>query len=186
MCGRAFQRKVDLRRHTDSQHGPTPQNLTVSATTANTNNPDTRGSPTATDLNSQLYVNSHLAGLKATQNTSPLFSYNSFSSSGSSSQQEHSKKPLAQQHSNTTSPGQLSNYASSPIHVNTKQQPHDTSANLNLTSDSNSQQSSPTQAANESSVSSGSQSSSKSKSNSLRKKMSYDPIGDEIRKLEQN
>ena len=61
-CGRAFQRKVDLRRHTDSQHG------------ANSNN--NKPSPTDDSINqSKVYLNNALP------NTEPNFGYSSSSSS---------------------------------------------------------------------------------------------------------
>ena len=197
-CGRAFQRKVDLRRHTDSQHGP--------ATTTETNNinPTTpikhQTKPNNKSIKKQVADQLFIDPTK--DDTSPnnvaYHSYNSISSSASSSFEQiihlnNSKSSNRNQnihhnhnhslnasltahhhhhqnnssHSTSTSPGQLSSFSSSPIQVSTSAT-NCGNGNGDVTFDSN----------NNSAVTSPRP----VKLATIRK---FDPIGDEIRKLEQ-
>lgn len=191
----------------DSQHGlNTPNSINVGAQFKSNSKKEPESLQTSphidADLNNQIFI-SH-----GNKNISPSFSYNSFSSNSSSFDQNENNKttkktqssPSSSLVSSNTSPGQISSYFSSPIQVST-------SNNLNLTIESNSSIQSPHQSDTESKqISKGykfteydnySEHSSKdsilsnSASNIIRskkmsKKSNYDPIGDEIRKLEQN
>ena len=193
----------------DSQHGlnTTPNNVGIPFNKTNSKKNQESSPqrlPIDADLNNQIFISS------SHKNISPTFSYNSFSSNSSSldHNENNNNKPTKKAQSSpssslvssTTSPGQISSYFSSPIQVST-------SHNLNLTIESNSSIQSPHFSDTESKQQNSKRSkfseyesytehiskdlivsnkaSNASRSNMV-KKSNYDPIGDEIRKLEQN